>query len=660
MTPERLRSITDIVHAALARDATERESFVAACCGDDADLRREVEAMLARQREADPVTGTTAFATTETFDAASAFEGPTLAPGSQFGSYEIVSLLGSGGMGEVYLAHDTVLRRKVAIKLLRADLTRHPALIARFEQEARAASALNHPNIVTIYETRFAAERRFIAMEYVDGRPLSALVGTPNDASTVRPIARQLGEALKVAHAAGIIHRDLKPANIMVRADGYIKLVDFGIARLSLAGEHDSLRPVRTGVGALLGTPRYMSPEQIRGEPATKASDVFSLGAVMHELATGKHPSENDPSPKRPDPLHALIQRMLAAQPAERPSAADVEQEIRRLEAAAVPLVGASRRNALVIAAVLALAVLVWLAVAAYRAGREQGLLQARVEATAVFFNLRALDRNLVRLRQQNPRSNAVRDAAAQRDKLAQTYDNYVELLGLYRGKSPTEVAILRLARRLGEVDLEVPAGFNELTMEFVQRWSRTQRLTNRVTAARQSNLIFRIVKTLQAKGLPKELALIALQESDFETKAIGPPGRAGVPKGLWQLTEGTAGRYGLRLGPLSGQPVYDAADERHDEVRSTEAATNHVVDLYSSTAAASALLVIASYSSGEGVVQRRLETMPDDPRVRNFWNVYNDPWLPLETRDYVMYVFTAALICEQPDLFGFSFERIW
>jgi soluble lytic murein transglycosylase-like protein len=254
-----------------------------------------------------------------------------------------------------------------------------------------------------------------------------------------------------------------------------------------------------------------------------------------------------------------------------------------------------------------------------------------------------------------------VREAAARRDKLAQAYDNYVEVLGLYRGKSPTEAAILRLARRLGEVDLEVPVRFHELTLEFVKKWSGTQRLTRSIASARQRHLISRIRNTLEGKGLPKELVFVALQESGFEPAAVGPPSRFGVAKGLWQLTPAIAQQYGLKLGPLSEQPVYDMADERHDEVKSTEAAASHLADLYSSNAAASALLTIASYSSGRDIVLRRLETMPNDPKVRNFWTFYNSPdWLSAETRDYVMYIFSAALICEQPQLFGFSFEPVW
>jgi hypothetical protein len=348
---------------------------------------------------------------------------------------------------------------------------------------------------------------------------------------------------------------------------------------------------------------------------------------------------------------------MLDPQSAGRPPAAAVEQEIRAQEAAASAPRTGSRRPVVVAAVTAVLAAVVLVGISAYQQARLQDM---RTRAADVFFNLRALDRDLVRLRQGDLQSGAARDAAARRDTLAQSYDNHVELLEVYDGVAPTHRAILRLARRMGEIDLEAPPGFRETAMEYVRLWSGSPRLSRALANAREAGLIARIQQTLEAKGLPREFLLVALQESEFNPAAVGPATTAGSAKGLWQLTPEVARRYGLTLGPLSGQPVFDAADERHDVARSTEAATRHLEDLYVSKAAGSALLAVAAYSAGENVVLRRLEAMPDDPRVRNFWNFYNNQWLSAQTRDYVMLIFSAALICEQPDVFGVPIERLW
>ena len=226
----------------------------------------------------------------------------SLAPGAQLGAYRIIAILGSGGMGEVYRAHDARLGRDVALKILPDATAKDPDGLARFEREARAVAALNHPHIVTIYTTEEAGGVRFLTMELIEGRTLDQII--PDDGLPLTQffeIAAALADALHAAHQKHITHRDLKPSNVMVADDGRVKVLDFGLASaretpgpdLNL----DVTRPALTKVGTILGTMPYMSPEQIEGKPIDHRSDLFSLGVVLYEMATGRRPFSGDSSP---------------------------------------------------------------------------------------------------------------------------------------------------------------------------------------------------------------------------------------------------------------------------------------------------------------------------------------------------------------------------
>jgi serine/threonine protein kinase/tetratricopeptide (TPR) repeat protein len=222
-----------------------------------------------------------------------------ISAGTILSHYRIVSKLGAGGMSEVYLAEDTRLGRKVALKLLAEELTQDRGRLSRFDQEAYAASALNHPNIVTIYEMGDEGGRHFIATEFIDGVTLRKhLSGAPLDFSELLKIAIQIAEALEEAHAAGIIHRDIKPENIMIRRQGHVKVLDFGLAKLTEASlpedetdtEAVTRALVQTAAGVVMGTSQYMSPEQARGKPIDARTDVWSLAVVLYEMAAGRQP----------------------------------------------------------------------------------------------------------------------------------------------------------------------------------------------------------------------------------------------------------------------------------------------------------------------------------------------------------------------------------
>ena len=367
MNAEEYEKVGQLFHAALELPKEGRSGFLRTACAADEELRRQVESLLAAHEQAGD------FAATPAMDLAAGWlarqeEAPAVT--GRIGAYEVLSLIGRGGMGEVYLAHDTRLGRKVAVKLLRPGLTSNRDAVRRFEQEARAVSSLNHPNIVTIYEIGDMLERRFIAMELVEGQSLAAMAGRPADVATLARIGAQLARALSVTHAAGLVHRDIKPENVIVRNDGYVKVLDFGLARLAVRPTVTSAGDTGTNPDLILGTPRYMSPEQARGRIATSASDVFSLGVVLYELATGTHPFESDSTlgilhaitteavrsprellPGMPPLLERLLMSMLAKTESERPTAAEVEAELAQLASGQreprvpAPTTGSTRRR---------------------------------------------------------------------------------------------------------------------------------------------------------------------------------------------------------------------------------------------------------------------------------------------------------------------------
>jgi eukaryotic-like serine/threonine-protein kinase len=266
-----------------------------------------------------------------------------LGVGTKLGPYEIVSPLGAGGMGEVYRARDAKLGREIAVKVLPAVISEDPGRLHRFEQEARAASGLNHPGIVTIYDIGSAEGVTYIAMELVEGRTLRELLAEgPLSTRKLLEIGTQLADGLAKAHGAGIVHRDLKPENLMVTKDGFVKILDFGLAKLSeTPSRHLSALPTAvappTEPGTVLGTVGYMSPEQAGGQPLDFRSDQFALGSILYEMAAGKRAFQRktvaetltaiireDPepigqlSPRTPAPLRWIIERCLAKDPEER------------------------------------------------------------------------------------------------------------------------------------------------------------------------------------------------------------------------------------------------------------------------------------------------------------------------------------------------------
>jgi serine/threonine protein kinase len=281
----------------------------------------------------------------------------TLSPNARIGPYEVIAVLGAGGMGEVYRARDPRLSRDVAIKVLPAEVAGDPGRLKRFEKEARLVSALNHPNIVTVYEIGSSDSLSYIAMELVEGNTLrELLVGGPLSIKKLLAISTQIADGLAKAHDAGIVHRDLKPENVMVTKDGLVKILDFGLAKLTFAAagsDEGSQLPTQTGTspGMVVGTVSYMSPEQASGESVDFRSDQFSFGSVLYEMATGKRAfrgktavdtlasilnGEPEPvatvNPRVPTPLRWIVERCLEKEPEARyASTRDLTRDLGRL-----------------------------------------------------------------------------------------------------------------------------------------------------------------------------------------------------------------------------------------------------------------------------------------------------------------------------------------
>ncbi len=390
--PARWERLKRLFAAALDLEEGKRAAFLAEACGGDDPLREEVEALLASHREAGSFIEAPAG---EWLAAAAPAEEatPLVLAGDRLGPYEVRELLGSGGMGEVYRARDARLGRDIAIKVLPARSAQDPARLRLFEQEARAASALNHPNIVTVHDVGSFAGRPYLTMEWVRGRTLREMLAAgPLPLGEGLRVAAQLGDGLAKAHLAGIVHRDLKPENVMVTEDGLVKVLDFGLAKLAgepvtrsqegvvAAAEADT---VTRGV---VGTIGYFSPEQTRGGPVDFRSDQFAVGAILYEMFTGRRAFPGDSPPEvlsailgqeptqpagRPLPpaLWKVVQRCLAKDPARRYGAtrelADALETLRLRASQGLPLAG-RRRSAAAAIVVATLVALVAIVVAAF------------------------------------------------------------------------------------------------------------------------------------------------------------------------------------------------------------------------------------------------------------------------------------------------------
>ena len=294
---------------------------------------------------------------------------------------------------------------------------------------------------------------------------------------------------------------------------------------------------------------------------------------------------------------------------------------------------------------------------------QKNKLLKLKNTAIDIFYTMKALELQIAQLEDiilTKADKTQIRDLSSKREKLREmerSYNDFVKDLGVYKKIPEEERFILQIARLFGECEVNVPPGFAKEVKNYIKKWKSTDRLREAIQRAKSNNYIPTILKTLNENNLTPHFFYLPLQESGFEARAIGPKTRYGYAKGIWQFIPITAQYYGLQMGPKYKEGVYDPQDERFQFEKATQAAVKYIKDINHTEAQASGLLVMAAYNWGETKIREIIRQMPENPRERNFWCLLSNKPIPQETYDYVFYIFSAAVICENPRLFGFDFD---
>lgn len=673
MTPERWQQVEEVLQAALDRPAPERVDFLNQACGADDELRQEAASLISAHDEAGDFIEEPALSRDANV-LANALPDENI--GRHIGSYRVIQRLGSGGMGEVYLAEDSRLARLVALKILPSYLVANEGRLRRFEREARAVSALNHPNILTIHEVGEHEGIHFIATEYIDGKTIRDLISQKSlSADEVIDICLQVGAGLSVAHANGIIHRDVKPENIMQRTDGLVKVLDFGIAKPiathGLISEDANQLTAQTEMGVVLGTVGYMSPEQARGLSVDPRTDVWSLGVLLYEMVSGRAPFaaatrmdtlvrilEHDPEPlvqknndaaKHLVQLQTIIDRALCKGLGHRyQSIAAMLEDLRSLQeefrGAGESRISLDREtepshsNKSHDAAGLTVTA---------RPAHTRRRATLIVAAAAVMLLIAIVS---IKLTQRRPATTIALSSPPAGESFSKPYREMSETERF----SFVETQAQRISALLGEH----PRNLNSEAVNAIKR-----RVDNYVALGEKAsiepgqddlNAIFKraqpliplISRSFQARKVPVTIGIyLPMIEAAYRPCLESPFGA----RGLFQFLPSTAQDYGV------------SPDEMCDAEKMTPAAADYIADRMAELGedSESMTLVLLSYNRGAPWVRDTLIRLRSTENFeRNFWTFFAhrdklDDSFRNESAGYVPLFFAAAIVGENPKTFG-------
>ena len=676
MTPERWQEVEDVLQAALDRAPVDRAAFLEQVCAGDAELQTEASSLVNAYESATDFIEEPAIARDARVILGDQSSNHT---GREIGPYTVIEQLGSGGMGEVYLAQDNRLDRLVALKVLPAYFVSDDDRLRRFQREARAVSALNHPNILTIHEVGELDGVHFIATEYIDGQTIRELIAAASlSLAEVLDLAIQVAAALSAAHAAGIVHRDIKPENIMRRGDGLVKVLDFGIAKLSEQTPADipTITRTQTELGAVLGTVGYMSPEQARGLEVDGRTDIWSLGVVLYEMLAHRAPFSG---PTRMDTMVAILDREPVPL-----SALNQELGLRTLSTITRQTLRKATKDRYQTAEDL----LKDLTVAkqqteAVDLSKQQSVLSLLRNASTVAQQDFSVTLNLDSTLRLPGKSTGYRRYALLALSLVIVTAIALGGVFLYRRLSPqTKVAgttapsvanklysqmspaeqlqfVDEQEQRISAMMGERPAKLNEEALSAIKarvdRYASRQSGDSGKAGSEDLNLIYSravplvplIARTFTARKIPIIVGIyLPMIESEYKPCFENQIGATG----LFQFLPSTAKIYGV------------AREDMCDVEKMTPAAAHYIADRMAELGEDSETmtLVLLSYNQGPGFVTDTLRQLRDtDNYQRNFWTIYaNRDKLAENFRreaGYVPAFFAAAIVGENPRNFGLN-----